>query len=444
MIAPLPKLPRCISTDKDHGLLFDGLVATELAEEFGTPSYFYSAKAIRDNYAKFKLALTKNLSSPWRIFYAYKGNSSPAVCKILHNQGAGAEVVSMGEMLQALMLGVHPNSIIFNNIVKTDEEIEYALRANIDLIIVDSETEIDAISRIASSMGIRADIGFRVRPSITAGFHSHVSTGHDETKFGFSLEALDKIVGRASNSKYLNIKAIQTHIGSQICDIEKFLKAADILFELTKELRSKFKVPIEIIDLGGGIGIQGENYDRVSFEFDKLVTGLEERLETIFNHESRPILYFEPNRAMVADTSILLGRIISIKKDVSKIFVGTDIGYSSFIRCMLYGAFHDIRNTKDPWPKDPVVCEIVGPICETGDVLGKNRPIAQPEVGNVLALLDAGSYGYAQSSQYNGRPRPAEILVDNGQPFIIRHAEMPSEILGRFEIPSHIMSQKSL
>lgn len=421
---------------------FDGFSCAWLAERFGTPAYIYSARAIRSNYRAMIGTLSKHITSAIDIHYAYKGNSSPAICRILHNEGAGAEVVSLGELQEALLLGVPPSRIIFNNVVKTEEEIDYAVRSGIRMIVIDSDTELDAIQRSAASAGCTSSVGVRIRPNVRAGFHEYVSTGHEETKFGFSREAAEQMAKRAANAPNVRVRGLHSHIGSQACDPKNFLEAADVVFDLARRFRSEFGHPIEAVDLGGGMGIQADDFARVTFDFDELAKGLEQRLAKLFTPETRPVLYFEPNRVLVGDTAILLGRVISIKQDVGRTFVGCDIGYSSFIRPMLYGAFHDIRNVKNPWPTNPTLCELVGPLCESGDVLGKDRPLPAPAVGDVLALMDAGAYGYAQSSQYNSRPRPVEVLIDRGETFVIRERESVSDVLGRFQIPAHILARE--
>jgi diaminopimelate decarboxylase len=436
----LPELPSCISYDRSKGLLMDGIPCCQLADMFGTPSYCYSASAIRDSYRRFARALDRHLVGPWSIFYAYKGNASPALCKIIHNEGAGAEVMSMGELRQALALGVPPDSIIFNGIVKTDEELDYAIRSGIALIIIDSDTELDAIERIASANHAKVDVAFRVRPDITAGFHSHVSTGHRRTKFGFSKPALKDILRRAAASPSVCVRGIQTHIGSQVPDTREFLKAADVMFQIAVEVRDELGITVDLVDLGGGMGIQGADRSRVSFDFDALAEGVAERAAYYFREDLAPKVCFEPSRSIVGEAAILLGRVISLKDDVGKLFVGTDVGYNSFVRCMLYGAFHDLRNVKDPCPQEPRICEVVGPICESGDVLVSDHPFATPAIGDVIALLDVGAYGYAMASQYNSRPRPPEILIDEGTPYLIRHRETYSDMLGRYEIPPHLLA----
>lgn len=435
-------LPACLSVAPDGHLVFDGFSCEKLVTRHGvrTPMYVYSARQIRANYQRMCEAFQSRLSARWRIFYAYKGNSSPAICQILHNKGAGAEVISYGEMKQALAHHVSPDNIVFNNVVKTDRELELAVDAGVHLIIVDSETELDALERIATARGRQVNIGFRVRPGITAGFHEHVRTADDNTKFGFSREALANILPRAKDSKVLRVRAVHVHLGSQINDVAKYEQAARFAFDLTSELRSDHGFPIDIVDLGGGMGIQDETGNPVVFDFAALAQRIQQALEASLgtNRNDWPMLYFEPNRALVGNAGILLGRVVSRKKDVGRLFVGTDIGYSAFVRPMLYGARHKILSVKNPFPDTSRTCDVVGPLCETGDVVGKGVSLPNPEVGDILAVLDAGSYGFVQASRYSSLPLPGEYLIDNETVYEIRTPETYDDLQRLSRIPDHL------
>ena len=433
-------LPDGLSVDKDGSLVFGGIRCDELVRDRPTPLYVYSADQIRKNYRRMARAFAEHLEARWRIFYAYKGNSSPAVCAVVHGEGAGAEVFSYGELDQALEYGVAARDIVFNNVVKTKKELDRAVSAGVHLIIVDSETEFDLLDQIASDRGRVVDIGFRVRPGIAAGFHEHVKTGDSATKFGFSREALNKMVRRAETSEALRVRALHVHLGSQICDLGKYEAAAEFVFGVTEELRHQNGLPIDIVDLGGGMGIQDDDGTRFAFDFEGLARMLQERLEKTIGPTPAdwPALYFEPNRAVVGDAVVLLGRIVSRKEDVGRVFLGTDTGFSALVRPMLYGARHEIRSAKAPFPAEPVTCDVVGPLCESGDVLGADVPLAEPEPGDVLVVFDCGAYGFAQSSRYCSLPRPGEVLIDGGTAYEIRSPESYQDLNRLARVPPHL------
>ena len=433
-------LPDGLSVDKDGSLVFGGIRCDELVRDRPTPLYVYSADRIRKNYRRMAGAFGEHLRARWRIFYAYKGNPSPAVCAVVHGEGAGAEVVSYGELEQALEYGVDAGDVVFNNVVKTKNALDRAVSAGVRLIVVDSETEFDLLDQIASDRGKVVDIGLRVRPGITAGFHEHVQTADNTTKFGFSREALDRVVRRAKASETLRVTAVHVHLGSQICDLDTYEAAAGFVFQITRELRQQHGLPIDIVDLGGGMGIQDDDGERFVFDFAGLATMLQECLEKTIgpNPAVWPALYFEPNRAVVGDAGVLLGRIVSCKEDVGRVFVGTDTGFSAFVRPMLYGARHEIRSAKAPFPAEAVICDVVGPLCESGDTLGVDVPLAAPEPGDVLVVFDCGAYGFAQSSRYNSLPRPGEILIDGGAAYEIRSPESYQDLNRLAKVPPHL------
>ena len=438
-------LPDCLSRDKDGVLLFGGIRCDKLVRGMRTPLYAYSADHIRANYRRMADALDEHLLAQWRIFYAYKGNPAPAVCAVLHREGAGAEVLSEGELRQALDYGVGAQGIVLNNVVKTEDELTLAVDRGIHLIIVDSETEFDVLDQIASDRGKVVDIGLRVRPGITAGFHEHVQTADYATKFGFGPEALDGMIRRAKRSEALRLRAVHLHLGSQITDLSKYEAAATFAFEVTRRLRGDHGFPIDIVDLGGGMGIEDDQGKRVTFDFAGLAKRLQESLEATIgpDRDDWPTLYFEPNRALVGNAGILLGQIVSRKEDVGRIFGGTDTGFSAFVRPMLYGARHEILGVKDPFPAEPEVCEVVGPLCESGDTLGKDVPLADPRPGDLLVVCDAGAYGFTQSSRYNSLPRPGEILIDNGDIHPIREPETYRDLNALARVPPHLVSMPS-
>ncbi len=436
----LPELPSYASADDSGAMLIDGIPAQELAERFDTPLYVYSANTIRANYRRLATALQRHLPGPYQILYAYKGNSNPAITRILHNEGAGAEVMSHGELYQALVTGIPPGRIVFNGMVKPEQALRLAIEANINMVSVDSFTELEMLQRLTAELQMPVRVAFRVKPYVRAGFHEFVATGHDETHFGIDHEPVIEAVKLALDSRWLQPVGLHTHIGSQICEIDPFTRAATYVFDFCKELHDKLGWRPELVDLGGGFGIQAPDRSRHRFDFDRLAHVLGQMLREYFPADAIPTLCFEPSRSMVGDACCLLGRVIAIKEGHKYTYVALDMGYATFARCMVYGAYHDIRAVKQLDPGDAPTYRVVGNICESGDVLGKAVPLPDPQVGDILALLDAGSYGYAMSSTYNGYPRPAEVLVDNGDVYLIRERESLTHLIGDFDIPPHLVN----
>ena len=238
---------------------------------------------------------------------------------------------------------------------------------------------------------------------------------------------------------------MHVHLGSQISDLGKYKDAATFAFTVANELRRDHGFPIDIVDLGGGMGIEDGNGQRVTFDFVGLARTLRESLKATIGPapDDWPVLYFEPNRALVGNAGILLGHIVSRKEDVDRIFVGTNTGFSAFVRPMLYGARHEILSVKDPFPAEPDICEVVGPLCESGDTLGTDIPLADPKPGDILVVCDAGAYGFAQTSRYNSLPRPGEVLIDNGVVHVIREPERYCDLNKLAHVPPHLVSKPS-
>ena len=427
------KLPDCLNINDEGKLCLEGIPCDMVANHCGTPSYVYSYKQIINNIEKMKAAFSRGLEGDWDIYYAYKGNASPAICKIIYEKGIKAEVMSLGELHQAITLGIKPKDIIFNGVVKTSEELEYSIKYGIGHIIIDSESESEKIQEISAHHNKITDVAFRVKPGITTGFHPHVETGHLDSKFGLTDELVIQEINKSKGMPNINFIGLQCHIGSQITDVTPYIEEADYIFSLSKRIHKELGVCTKVIDLGGGFGIQDDEQKRKYFPFDQYTNELNSLVKKYF--DSPPLLCFEPSRAIVADSSIILSKAVSLKKDAGYSFVGCDAGYSTFVRPMLYGAYHDIRNVTDPTPEINELSEIVGPICETGDVIGKQRRVGNIETGTVLAILDTGSYGYAQSSIYNGRPRPREYLIHEGNIFLIRDHDSLSDLMGKYILP---------
>jgi len=382
-----------------------------LIDRFGTPAYVYSQAAVLENFARLKqsLAMVPNL-----ICYSIKANSNLRILSLLRQAGAGFDVVSGGELARALRAGARPDQIVFSGVGKTQEEIDSALSAGVGMFNVESSGELELIDRRARSLGRPARIAIRVNPDVEARTHPYISTGQIIHKFGVPKdEALD-LYRRAAGSSHLQICGVACHIGSQILEVEPFLKALDEILGVAAQLRTEGR-HVEYLDLGGGYGIRYANEQPL--DFDALGRGLEERLQ---GTPYRMIL--EPGRALVGNAGILLTRVLYVKRNRQKNFIVVDAGMNDLMRPTLYGSYHEIIPVRRH-EEQGLQADVVGPLCETGDFLAQDREMPDVEPGESLAILDAGAYGFVLSSNYNTRPRPAEVLVQGSEAELIRARE---------------------
>ena len=374
-----------------------------LAQRFGTPLYVYSQAAVLGDYSRLKESLS---SLPHLICYSVKANSNLRILSLLRQAGAGFDVVSGGEMARALRAGAIAGQIVFSGVGKGEAEIDAGLEAAIGMFNIESAGELDLIDRRARALGRIAPIAIRVNPEIEAATHPYISTGQIIHKFGVPKDEALELYGRAAASRHLKIRGVACHIGSQILAVEPFLKALDEILALAERLESQ-GTRIEHIDLGGGYGICYA--DERPLDFDTLGHGIEERL--------RPAGYrliVEPGRALVGRAGVLLTRVLYVKRNRRKNFLVVDAGMNDLIRPTLYGSYHEIIPVRDQ-PRDRLEADVVGPLCETGDFFAQDRVMPSVEPGELLAVLAAGAYGFALSSNYNTRPRPAEVLVNGSQ-----------------------------
>jgi diaminopimelate decarboxylase len=381
---------------------------SRLARDFGTPLYVYSWAAIEENFRRFDAAFS---SVPHLVCYATKANSSLAIVKGLARAGSGADVVSGGELRAALECGIPADRIVFSGVGKADEEIRQGVAAGILAFNAESQREIEKIDAIAREHGAVARVALRVNPDIDARSHPYISTGLRRNKFGIDIARAPEIFEGARRLAAVRMTGLQAHIGSQILEAGPLAETARELAALGSALvRRGFS--IETLDIGGGIGIgpQGlspESYAEAVLPF---LRGIPFRI------------LIEPGRAIVGPAGALLTRVLYVKKERHKNFVVTDAGMNDFIRPALYQAIH---------PMEPVAAseglrfkaDVVGPVCETSDSFLTDAEMEEPREGDVLAIRDAGAYGFAMSSNYNFRPRPAEVLVENGTPRLARRRE---------------------
>jgi diaminopimelate decarboxylase len=400
-----------------------------LAKKYGTPLYVYSAGQILDRYRLFSNAFGHR---DHLICYSVKANSNLSILKLLARQGSGFDIVSGGEFLRILEVNKKAASrVVFSGVGKTAAEMDLALKAGILIFNLESESEVALLAERASRLRIRARVALRVNPHVFAETHPYISTGLREHKFGIDIQAARAVYQKVKRSRYLDPVGISVHIGSQIRTAEPFGAALAGVAALIRELEAD-GVQIRFVDAGGGLGIdyQGRpvpsagsgqaepsTFDPVA-EMGKYATAVEHALEGL---EGRLLL--EPGRFLVAQAGSLVTKVLYVKRNGSKTFVITDAGMNDLIRPALYQAYHEILPVvRDPLAKSGIV-DIVGPVCETGDFFARDREMPEVKEGDLVAVLDTGAYGMSLSSNYNSRPRPAEVLVEGKGARLIRRRE---------------------
>ncbi len=418
---------------KDNHLLIGRVDAVKLAEEFGTPLYVTDENRIRERYREFRDAFQElNVE----IKYACKANTSLAVLNILRQEAAGADVLSEGELHIALEAGITPENVIFTGNNKTDAELEFALDAGV-IINLDAVHELERLRKICEKKNKTAKISFRVNPSVSPETHPHLSTGLKESKFGIPEEDILKAYSLAKDKDCFKISGIHMHIGSQITKTSPYEGATSKLFDIIGELKEN-GIELEFVDLGGGVGIRYQEeaeYITPKDLADVIVPIIRSKIEE--HGLKEPTIYFEPGRFIVGDASIMLTGVSTIKEGIKK-FIGTDAGFHVLIRPILYGAYHEVLVANKMDMKKEETVDIVGNVCESGDVLARDRHLPKIEAGDVIAIMDTGAYGMIMASQYNSRPRPAEVLVSNGKYDLIRERETIDDILDKQSVPDRL------
>ncbi|MBS1903147.1 MAG: diaminopimelate decarboxylase [Bacteroidetes bacterium] len=407
----------------------------EVAEEFGTPVFVYSASRLKENILGL-LSAADAASGRWRVSYALKANSNPEILKVIASFGLGASVVSGGELLIALRSGFPADSITFDGPGKTEQEIRLALDNNIKAIVVESEQELETIADIAAEREKLARVYIRVNPHVDAKTHPYISTGLLENKFGIALEEAEPLIA-GCNYPWVKLVGLHSHIGSQITESEPFAEAASSIADFVRLLQSKYGIVISEVDLGGGIGIPYHGVVRDARLPVDTASGNSDVPEfaTYFEKASAPFaglqveLTTEPGRAIIADTCALVSTVLYTKKNSARTFAIVDAAMNDLLRPSLYGSYHQIvPATIDP-TRQHTVTSVVGPICETGDFLALDRELLSLRPKDTIAVLCAGAYGYALSSNYNLRPRAAEVIVFGSESEIIRDRETIEDIL---------------
>ena len=412
-----------ISDMSDPVLYCDGVSLADLAERFGTPLYVYSASTIRERMRAFERAFRK---TPHTVCYSVKANSNLSILRLLARMGCGFDVVSGGELERVLRVSRSAaKKVVFSGVGKTPDEMRAALKAGVLLFNVESESELWALAECAAQAKKKAQIALRVNPDVPAKTHPYISTGLHQHKFGIPIEEARSLYARASEIKSLEIAGISVHIGSQITDVKPFAATMARVAELTRALRADGHV-IQYVDAGGGLGIAYEDQDLPDFaaQVASYADALLKPLRNLKVH-----LLLEPGRSIVGPAGALITRLLYRKTNGKKKFLVVDAAMNDLLRPSLYGAYHEIVPVQLGGDKTCETVDVVGPICETGDFFARNRELPVTQEGDLLALLDTGAYGMVLASNYNTRPRPAEVLVDGKSVKAIRRRETVADLV---------------
>ncbi|ACQ94710.1 diaminopimelate decarboxylase [Tolumonas auensis DSM 9187] len=405
---------------EDGELLAEQCAVSELVAQYGTPLYIYSRATIERHWKAFDAAAG---DVPHLICYAVKANGNLAILNLLARLGSGFDIVSGGELARVIAAGGDAKKVVFSGVGKTEEEMRYALGQDILCFNVESEPELERLNQVAGSMGKVARISIRINPDIDAGTHPYISTGLKQNKFGIPIERAPEVYRYAASLPNLQITGVDCHIGSQLTEISPFLEAVDKLLALIDEL-SAAGIKIHHLDVGGGLGV---NYnDETPPHPSEYALALKQKLQ-----DRDLTLMFEPGRAIMANAGILATKVEYLKAGEDRHFAIVDAAMNDLIRPSLYSAWMNIIPVNRSLPRDAHHYDVVGPICETGDFLGKDRELAIAP-GDYLVVRSAGAYGFSMASNYNARSRAAEVLVDGEQPHLVRERE-PLASLWQFE-----------
>jgi diaminopimelate decarboxylase len=397
----------------------EGVPAEQLVAEHGTPLYVYSEHGILGRLAAFRNAFA---AVDPLIAYSVKANGNLAVLQLLARAGAGADIVSGGELHRARLAGVPPERILFSGVGKTVTELAAALNAGIYAFNVESEGELRALSALAATMNVTAPIALRVNPDVeTKTPHHYTSTGHRTTKFGIPYEQAEQLYRTAATLPGIAVRGVDVHIGSQIVDVEPYCTAVTRVLELVDRLR-RGGIELEFIDVGGGFGVSYEG--EADPEPTDFATGLVPLLQ-----QGGLRVVFEPGRYIVGPAGVLLTRVLYVKQMGGKTFLITDAGMNDLLRPSHYDSYHRVDPAVRDDSREMVQVDVVGPICESGDFLALDRPVPRIEPGELLAIGTAGAYGFSMSSSYNARPRPAEVMVAGASQRVIRQRETYDDLV---------------
>jgi diaminopimelate decarboxylase len=412
---------------KNGELYAEDVALRDIAQSVGTPFYCYSSATLVRHFRVFRDAFAGQKAL---VCFAVKANSNLAVLRTLAREGAGADVVSGGEMARALRAGVPPEKIVFSGVGKTAAEMAEGLRAGIHQFNVESEPELELLSAVAESMDVRAPIAIRVNPDVDAKTHEKISTGRKENKFGIPWGQAREIYAHAARLPGIEVVGVDVHIGSQLTDLSPFAQAFARVVDLVRVLRGDGHT-IRRLDLGGGLGIPYERGNAAPPHPDHYANVVRQATEGLDCD-----IILEPGRLIAGNAGVLVTQVLYVKEGESRRFVIVDAAMNDLIRPSLYDAYHEIvpvRQADVGAPREPV--DVVGPVCETGDVFAKARPLPSLAAGDLVALLSAGAYGAVMASTYNSRPLVPEVLVDGDRFAVVRRRLEPAEIMDFDQLP---------
>jgi diaminopimelate decarboxylase len=414
---------------KDGRLWCEEVPVNDIARDVGTPFYLYSHRTLRHHFRVFDEAFA---DLPHMICFSVKSNSNIAVLRIFINEGSGVDIVSGGELYRALQAGVDTQKIVYSGVGKRVDEIEYALKSDILMFNVESSQELHVINNCAEKLGKTAGIALRVNPDVDPETHPHISTGLKENKFGIDIGRSREEYRKAKRLANIDIKGVSCHIGSQVTKISPFIDTLDRLKKLIKFL-AEDDIEITYVDLGGGLGI---TYDQEEAphpsEYAKAIIDAAKDINCTF--------IFEPGRVIVGNAGIMVTEVLYTKRNAGKMFIIIDAGMNDLIRPSLYDSYHHIQPVIQK-ERGEIVADVVGPICESGDYLARERKIFRFERGELMAVMSAGAYGFSMSSNYNSRGRIPEVLVKDDRFFIIRKRETYSDLVRGEELPEFLKQQ---
>ncbi|MDD1678696.1 MAG: diaminopimelate decarboxylase [Methanomicrobiales archaeon] len=422
-------LPPSLSIREGH-LCVGGEDCNGLTERFGTPLYVTDGDRVLANYYAYSTALSSRYTQV-RVLYAAKANGNLAILRMLGKAGAGADVFSSGELQLALSAGMLPEDLLFNGNSKNAADLTLAVQKGVK-VSVDSLDELALLDSVAEAEGKTAEIAFRVNPAIEVPTHPKIATGLRTSKFGIPHEQILSAYQAALSCEHIQPVGLHCHIGSQILDMEPFVQEAEVIVDLAGKLVD-LGVPLQFIDLGGGLGIPYRHAtDPAPTPEDYAARVLPVFLQGIKEAGIRPAFWVEPGRYLVADSTVLLTRVNSVKEAYCR-FVNVDAGFNLLVRPAMYDAYHEVvvANRADVPPLN--MCTIAGPICESGDILARDRYLPVVRAGDLVAILDTGAYGFAMSSQYNARPRCAEVLIAGKTVSAMRRAETVEDLIAPME-----------